>query len=221
VAHAVNNFLPLSGDACQGLDVLNNLFGKIFYGQLPSGQEWLDHLDVLNTVRLSSFGSLKKVQQYYPEVLSGYIDVGIKKDSEDYTKAIEILDANNLPRGLLVEHSFNTDFLRIPIPYRKQIESITLQQQVLQGDTVTVVPFKLSEDQQKALNSIYDLYNQDNVLKQNNINSFMAEWDNRPNLKVLKEWWDSIPTILTITSAGKVLAHSNAQRCDNTLPPMN
>jgi len=221
VAHAVNSFLPLTGDVYQGLDVLNDLFGKIFYGQLPSGQEWLDHLDVLNAVRLSSFGSLKKVQQYYPEVLPGYIDTGIKKDSEDYTKAIEILDINNLPRGLLVEHSFNAGFLRIPITNRAQIESISLQQQVLQGGTVTVVPVRLSEDQVKAINSIYDLYIQDNGLKQNNINSFIAEWDKRPNLKVLKEWWDNIPTILTITSAGKVLAHSNAQRCDNHLPPMN
>ncbi len=221
VAHALNSFLPGSGEACQGLDVLNNLFGKIFYGQLPSGQEWLDHLDVLNAVRLNSFGSLKKVQQYYPEVLPGYIDAGIKKDSEDYAKAIEILDANNLPRGLLVEHSFNADFLRIPIPKRAQIESIALQQQVLQGGTVTVVPVRLSEDQQQALSSIYDLYSQDNGIKQDNVNSFMAEWDKRPNLKTLREWWDNIPTTLIITSAGKVLAHSNAQRCDNSLPPMD
>lgn len=72
--------------------ILNNLFGKVIYGQLPSGNDWLDHLDILNTVRLSSFGQMKKVQQYYPEALHGYIDVGIKKDSENHTKAIEILD---------------------------------------------------------------------------------------------------------------------------------
>lgn len=221
VAHAVNSFSPLSGDLYQGLDVLNDLFGKLFYGQLPSGQDWLDHLDVLGAVRLSSFGSLKKVQQYYPEMLPGYIDVGIKKDSENFTKATEILDINNLPRGLLVEHSFNADFIRIPIPNRAQIKSITLLQQILQGGRVVVVPVSLTEDQVKAINSIYDLYIQDNGLKQNNINSFMAEWDKRPNLRILKEWWDNIPTILTITSAGKVLAHSNAQRCDNNLPPMN
>lgn len=221
VAHAVNNFLPLSGNIHQGLDVLNDLFGKVIYGQLPSGHEWLDHLDILNAVRLSSFGSLKKVQQYYPEILPGYIDVGIQKDSDNFTTAIKILDDNSLPRALLVEHSFNSDFLRIPIPNKAQIDSITLQQQVMQGGSVMVVPVGLSEEQAEAIKSIYSLYSQDNVLKQNNIDLFMAEWDKRPNLKVLKEWWDSIPTILTITSAGKVLAHSNAQRCDSNLPAMN
>ena len=222
VAHAVKTFIPTSGDALQGLDVLNNLFGKLFYGELPSGHEWLDHLDVLNAVRLSSFGNLKKVQQYYPESLSGYIDVGIKKDSDDWAKAIEILEANNLPSGFLVEHSFNTDFLRIPVTNRKQIGSISLQQQVpLQGGMVKIVPVKLSEEQQEAVDSVYALYSKDNGLKQDNINSFMAEWDKRPNLRALKEWWDKIPIVLTITSAGKVLAHSNAQRCDSSLPPLD
>lgn len=220
-AHAVNSFLPVTGDIGQGLDVLNDLFGKIIYGELPSGHEWLDHLDILNAVRLSSFGGLKKVKQYYPDILPGYIDVGIEKDSESHNKAVEILDANNLPRGLLVNHSLNPDYLRIPIPNRAQIDSISLQQQVLQGGSVVVVPVRLTEKQIEAINSIYDLYSKDGGLKQNNINSFLEEWDKRQNLKVLKEWWDNIPIILTITSAGKVLAHSNAQRCDKNLPPMN
>lgn len=221
VAHAVNSFFPISGDILQGLDALNNLFEKVIYGQLPSGHEWLDHLDVLNAVRLSSFGSLKKIQQYYPEVLSGYIESGIKKDSDNFIKAIGMLNANNLPKELLAEHTLNSEFVRIPVSKRKQIDSITLQQHILQGGNIIIVPVSLSEDQKAAIYSIYDLYDQDNTLKQNNINFFMEEWDKRPSLKVLKDWWDNIPIILTITSAGKVLAHSNAQRCDNNLPPMN
>ncbi|KPD20546.1 LPO_1073/Vpar_1526 family protein [Idiomarina zobellii] len=221
VAHAVNSFLPVTGDINQGLDVLNDLFGKIIYEDLPSGHEWLDHLDILNAVRLSSFGGLKKVQQYYPEILPGYVDVGIEKSSENHTKALEILDSNNLTRGLLVDHSLNTDYVRIPIPSRTQIDSIQLQRQVLHGGDLVVVPVSLTEAQKTAINTIYDLYSQDAGLKQNNINSFIEEWDKRPNLKVLKDWWDTIPIILTITAAGKVLAHSNAQRCDEKLPPMD
>lgn len=221
VAHAVSTFTPVTGDIGQGLDVLNNLFGKISDGELPLGQEWLDHLDILNAIRLSSFGGLKKVQQYYPEVLHGYVDVGIEKDSESHTKALEILDANNLPSTLLVNHSLNSDYLRIPVPNRAGIDSLSLQQQVFQGGSVVVVSIKLSKEQIEAVNTIYDLYSQDAGLKQSNIISLMEEWDKRPNLKNLKDWWDEIPVILTITSAGKVLAHSNAQRCDHDLPPMN
>ncbi|WP_299267951.1 LPO_1073/Vpar_1526 family protein [uncultured Psychrosphaera sp.] len=221
VAHAVNSFFPVTGNITQGLDVLNDLFGKILYGELPVGQEWLDHLDILSAVRLNSFGSLKKIQQYYPEILSGYTDVGIEKNSDSYTKAIEILNSNQLPLDLLTDHSFNAGFQRLIVSNRRQIESITLHQRVLHEGQLVLVPVELTKEQIKAINSVYDLYSQDGTLKQKNIESFMAEWDKRQSLMVLKEWWDNIPTLLTITSAGKVLAHSNAQRCDNKLPPLN
>jgi hypothetical protein len=222
VAHAVNSFLPTSGDIHQGLDTLNDLFGKIFYGELPTGHDWLDHLDILNTVRLISFGSLKKVQQYYPEKLSGYVDVGIDKKSENYDKVVEILKNNNLPSDILIDHALNSDFLRVCVPNRNLIvDTISLQQQMIYEGKSFIVPVKLSETQIKAINFIYDLYSQDGNLKQNNLNLFMAEWDKRPNLKILVEWWDNISTSFTITSAGNVLAHSNAQRCDKSLPPLN
>lgn len=221
VSHAVNNFFPLSGDIHQGLDALNDLFGKIFYSKLPTSSDWLDHLDILNAVRLNPFGGLKKIQQYYPERLDGYVDVGIGKNSEDYKKAIEILKNNNLPNAILVEHALNCDFFRIIIPNKSGISSIPLIQQFFLEGKLTQVPIKLSEEQVEAINSIYQLYSKDDNVKKININSFMKEWDRRSNLKTLREWWDNISTGFTVTSVGKVLAHSNAQRCDKTLPPLD
>jgi len=221
VIHAISNFLPLSGDIHQGLDTLNGLYGKIILGELPKGNDWLDHLDILNTVRLNTLGSMKKIQQYYPEALSGYVDVGIEKDSENHVKAIEILNNNSLPRGFLVDHSLNSDFQRICIPFRNSLNQMSLNQQVIHEGRLSVVSVKLTDEQVKAVNSIYDLYSQDGNLKNKNLDLFMEEWDKRPSLKALKEWWDDIPFNLTITAVGKVLAHSNAQRCDKNLPPMN
>ena len=221
VTHAVNCFLPLSGDIYQGLDTLNNLFGKIIHEPLPRGHDWLDHLDILNTVRLNTLGSMKKVQQYYPEVLSGYVDAGIEKDSENHAKAIEILNNNALPRNLLVDHSFNSGFQRICIPYRSSLNKISLNQPVIREGRLIIIPVKLTDEQIKAVNSIYDLYSQDGNLKNSNVDLFMKEWDKRPSLNALKEWWDDIPFGLTITAVGKVLAHSNAQRCDKNLPPLD
>lgn len=60
VTHAVKVFTPVSGDIHQGLDVLNDMFGKLFYSELPAGHAWIDHLDILNAVRLNQFGGLKK-----------------------------------------------------------------------------------------------------------------------------------------------------------------
>lgn len=215
--HAVSSFLPVSGDIHQGLNTLDSLYGKIFYDKLPMGNDWLDHLDILDTVRLSTFGNMKKIHEYYPTQLSGYIDVGIEKDSDNYDKVLEIIKNNNLPQNTLVKHIFNNNYFRINIPNRNKIDSIKAQQLI--NDKLILVD--LSNDQKDALNSIYDLYKQDTNLRDENIKIFMEEWNKRNNLKLLKEWWDNLNMSIQITSVGKVLAHSNAQRCDKTLPPLD
>jgi len=102
-----------------------------------------------------------------------------------------------------------------------QISSLTLQQQIPHNGNMILVPISLSEAQINAINSVYELYKKDGNIKQQNIKLFMEEWDKRSNLKALREWWDNISTSFQITSVGKVLSHSNAQRCDKNLPPLN
>ena len=221
VFHSVTFFFPASGDIIQGLSTLNDLFGKIIYGNLPTGNDWLDHLDILDAVRINSIGNLKTIEQYYPEMLVGYIDVGIEKESENYNKAIDLLKNNGLPQNILVDHTLNSDFARINLPNRKQVDSLTLQQSVVQNGQVSIISNPISEIQINAIKSIYDLYKQDGSIKQQNIKQLMIEWDKQPNLKKLREWWDKLSSGIQITSVGKVLAHSNAQRCDKNLPPLN
>lgn len=220
VFHALSSFVPLSGDIHAGLDVLDSLFGKLFYGTLPVGKDWLDHLDLLDAVRMNSFGSVKNIQTYYPEILAGYVDIGIEKNSEEYAKAVEILNNNNLNQTILVDHIFNNNFMRLNIANKLNIPSMVLQYSIANDGTVSFQR-PISEEQRKALDSIYELYKQDSNMKQQYINLFMEEWNKRPNLKILREWWDNIGTGVQITAVGKVLAHSNAQRCDKTLPPLN
>ncbi|WP_421190667.1 LPO_1073/Vpar_1526 family protein [Aeromonas sanarellii] len=221
VMHAVENFIPLTGDINQGLDVLNSLFGKILYSKLPVGQEWLDHLDILNAVRLNPLGGLKKIGQYYTEILPGYVDVGIKKNSENYNRAMEIIKGAALPVNTLIEHDFNNDFVRICTRDKSCFNELTINVANPYFGGVTYSQIKISKEQIDALESIYDLYSNDGNEKSLNIEKFIFEWDKRPNLKILREWWDNINMSITTTSVGKVLAHSNAQRCDKTLPPLN
>lgn len=221
VFHSVTYFVPASGDIYQGLKVLNDLFGKLFYGNLPIGSEWLDHLDILDAVRVNNFGKLKKVEDYYSHMLSGYVDNGIEKNSDNYEKALSILKINNLPQNLLVEHVLNPDYVRINLPNKDQIKSLTLQRPIAQNNQIFLQSIPLSEQQINGINEVYDLYKVDNNVRQQNINKFKEEWDKQPNLKILKEWWDKISVSIQLTSVGKVLAHSNAQRCDKNLPPLD
>lgn len=219
--HAVQTFFPATGDIFQGLDVLDELFGKILYGALPSGRDWLDHLDILDAVRLNSFGGLKRIDHYYPEQLSGYVDVGIKKNSPNYVRAMQILGANALPHTILVEHALNSGYVRIPVSNRQEIQSLNLIHSVLQQGRLVELFVTLSEKQKDAMNSVYDLYDDDQSIKDQNTRLFMENFERRENLKTLKEWWNSLNVGAQITSVGKVLAHSNAQRCDKNLPPLN
>lgn len=216
VFHAVTCFYPVTGVIQEGLDVLNSLFGKLIYATLPTGNDWLDHLDILDTIRIGEFRRLKKMEEYYSEQFAGYMDVGIKKNSQEYYKAIELLNSNNLPLNILIEHELNTDYIRLCVLNKNDIDPTKLTH--LSSNNIVI---SLTDIQKNAIRSIYDLYKQDPVIRQENVNKFMEEWNKRANLKILREWWDNIEVLIQLTSVGKVLAHANAQRCDESLPPLN
>lgn len=225
VAYSVSQWIPVAGTIYDGLDTLNSLFGKLIYGTLPKGSEWIEHLGVLNAIRITSFGSLKKIEQFYPEILSGYVDVGIDKTSENYQKAIELVKEARLPDNILCDHELRPGFVRLPILGVDKLDllSITGQQKIRVGEQEIIIPVRveLTDIQKESIKKIYALYNNDTELKAQNISKFIEKWDEYDNLRNLKAWWDEIPLLYTITPVGRVLAHANAQRCDPTLPALD
>lgn len=218
VVHSVNTFIPTSADANQALDILNDLFGKIMYSELLVSNDWIEHLDILDAVRINQIGKFKSIEDIYTTMLNGIAVVGIKKDSEEYNQAKDILQKNGLNFNMiLVENALNSDFVRIRI---NNIEEIQNMQIVLfVNGSKNFIPF--SDIQKQAIHSVIELYSKDSNLMTKVKKTFMDEWMKRPNLNKLKLWWDKLPYAFSITSVGKVLAHANAQRCDKTLPPLN
>ncbi|PTX08731.1 hypothetical protein C8P65_101399 [Capnocytophaga leadbetteri] len=215
VFHAVTCIEPVTGVIEEGLDILNDLFGKLIYATLPNGNKWLDHLDILSTIRVINLVRLPKMEDHYSEQFAGYMDVGIKKYSQEFYRAIELLNSNNLP-NILIEHELNTDYVRLCVLNKNDIDPTKLTH-LSSNNTV----ISLTDIQKNAIRSIYDLYKQDAAIRQENVNKFMKEWNKRTNLKILREWWNNIEYLMQLTSVGKVLAHANAQRCDKRLPPLN
>lgn len=224
VAYSVLSWIPTSGNLYEGLRTLDSLFGKIIYAVLPTGREWIEHLDVLDAVRINSLGSFKKANEYYPEVLSGYVNIGIDKASENYQKALELLEMADLPNDILCEHELRNGFVRLHIVNINQLESLSIvrQQSISVGGENIILPIKspLTDIQKEAIKNIYNLYNNDDTLKSQNVSVFMSKWGEYGNLRRLRNWWDAIPQYYTITPVGKVLAHANAQKCDPDLPPL-
>lgn len=214
VFHAVSRFSPESGDLDAGLDRLDNLFNTLFYSDLPEGTHWIDHLDLLGAIRVNPIRKLMPLLDYYSNMLDGYVCVGILKGSENYFKAIDLFASIGVSKDFLVDNVLNPSYVRLNFPQQNSFESINK----LIAPNVMI---PLSAKEIITLNNIVSLYNKDPQLLQNVKNSFSGKWKMRKSLNQLNNWWEKIPYAFTLTEMGIVLAHANAQRCDNSLPPLN
>lgn len=216
--YAINSWTAVSGNMTQGLSVMNDLFSSLCYIELPQGMDWAYHLDVLDAARVSSLGTFKKFNQYYPNCFNGYTCVGIKKDTENYQKAIDMLNKSNLPLSLLIEHELNNEYVRLNVNNRERIEDVKIYvskpKNVLEVRNVTVQEIDV-------LNKVWDLYSNDANLKKIINDAFMQKWDTYDALKKVRLWWDNLPHSITISPIGRVLAHANAQRYSKAVPEMN
>lgn len=220
VAFAVQQYAPVSGHISQGLNVLDNLFSKLFYSELPAGSEWLDHLDILDAIRVSTFGNLKKFEDYYASKLSGYCVAGIRVGSENHSKAKELLESVELT-NILVPNELDANFLRIPVVTENSIEDLSITKLLtVEGNTFPTI-VKLSDLQKDTLHKVYALYEHDKSTLDKIKKDFLEELLKHQHLNVLRNWWNQIPLSFSITAVGKVLAHANAKRCDNSLPDLN
>lgn len=225
VAHSVLHFIPVTGSVEDGINSLAYLFNKVMYDLPPSGNVWLEHLDILDALRINQFGSMKKISQLYSERLPAYVDVGIDKATEGFQKALTLVKESNLPEDILCDHELRSGYARLKILNIDRLDLVainSIQQVNLNGQIVSLpIQSQLSDEQKQTIKNIYDLYSKESNLREENVAEFIKLWDTHESLKTLRSWWDSIPGAFTLTAVGRVLAHANAQRCDPTLPALD
>lgn len=212
VAHAVTNYVPTSGSCREGLRVLNSLFSRLMYQELPTGMDWLDHLDILGTVRISMLGGMKKFSEYYAKSLNGYVCVGIREFSDDYKKAVEIMKSAQIATNFLVPNECLSGYYRLDIKNEAMIEELFVN--------IGVSSVPLSDGQKSALKQVWNLYSNDAKLKKEAENNFISLWDAYDALKKLRIWWESIPRSFHLTRVGDILGYTNAKRCCPDIPDM-
>lgn len=220
VVHCVNELVPTLGSCKAGLEVLANIFEKLIYMELPTGTDWIEHLDILDTVRIKSIVSMKKLDEYYLERLSGYSVAGICIDSESYRKAIKQLENVGLNSSILVQNELLEGYVRLPVVTKSAIKEIILSHTTIADGKLSTVTIPINDKQISALEEIWDMYSTDANVKQLANTAFMSIWDSYPSLKRLHDWWDSLRMAFSITHIGRVLAHTNARRCDKSIPEL-
>lgn len=198
-----------------GLALLDSLYGKIIKDKkLPTGTEWLEHLDLLSAIRLGIDGinSFKKIKDIMPAKLSQYFECGIKKNSDDIQKLKDEFSSNGLPVNCFVQHPLNVEYLILNIPRCLNDAYIQLNQ----GHTYIKTP--LTEQQknilQKAIDNFKTIDLQSDVMNKN----FMEYWNRYANLQKIQIWWDSLPCHFSITQVGVALANAYAHTLDTRIP---
>lgn len=189
VACAFIYYRPNSGSIKEGLDVLNELYKKLLYLELPQGMEWLDHLDMLGAIRISSVGFIKSMD-YLCERFDGYVCVGIAKESEELNKAYKILDDIHISHGVFEDNDCLDGYVRLKL----------------------VMLNELNPKYKNAVLQILSLYSMDKTLLEKAKTNFIGLWDSNDSLKKVRDWWDKIPYAFEVSYLGRVLAQTNAKR---------
>lgn len=215
VAHAFEKFVPQPGTCAEGLKRLNDIFKSIMYRDLPTGFEWIDHLDSFKAVRIipQLFGAkMQKVLDYYRNQVSGYLCVGINICSDDYKSALQLLESIGIGSNVLVPNECLNGYVRLPIANSKAIDDLYFE-----AETERV---PLNFEQKQILRRIWGMYSQDSHFKKQVEDSFMKIYDSFDALRTFRLWWENIQQPFSITLIGRILAHTNAKRCDSTLPDL-
>ena len=211
LCYLIGRLYPLSGNCLQGLDVLNSCFETLLNETLPEKQDWIEHLEILNTIRVLPYSMPRRFENIYAQALEGYVCVGIKKDSDNYNIACELLAKRKISRTFLENHPFLDGYVRLPITHINNLVDLRIQE----GPTEEYRA--LTDEELICLHDVWGLYSKDEELLKSVKEKFIIELNKRPALKRLMEWRNTITTNFSITQAGIVLAHVNAQRLDNTI----
>lgn len=218
--HTMSNFVPCAGIIIEGLTLLDNSYKKLNPDCLPTDNSWIDNLSILGAATTIPFSELKKFEDFLSEVLDGYVCVGIKKDSPEYSIALEKLSLCKLER-MIDNNELLDGYVRLLVACKSHIHTLHFFSNELIDGKMQKVERQLSDAQQQCLSDIFDMYSKDQNLKNNVLTTFKQFLNSFDSIKKVCTWWNSINPNVRLTSIGKVIAHANAKNIDNSLPDLD
>ena len=210
IASALRTLSPTAPTCNEGLEVMEYLYKRLPHQDLPEGYDWMEHLESLNAIKIMPLGHMPSLMRY-SDSFNGYICTGIKPESEEYKKAIQILSDAHIPPVCFSQNGLLPDYLRLSISGDGSLKQIYM----LMGQQYTT-----TEEEQSALQKILNLYVKDSKLQKQAEDNFIRLWDGFPTLKSIRVWWESISTTFYITQTGRILAYTNAKRYAPEIPDL-
>ncbi len=223
----ITYFVPRTGVISAGLGVLNDLYSKLDLESLPKGDLWLDNLSILGAITTNTIVSPIPFCEGMYSSLPGYVCAGIKKDSENYLRAQEILNNTRFHSKILVDNELLEGYVRLPISQSKIPDEIIVEVSSIKDYSLNSISFPhsigyvLSDLEKEAFSSILELYDRDSSVIATVKKEFKEIMQNYPSINKAMMWWDSLEHSITLTSVGKVIAHTNAKSINPTLPDLD
>lgn len=208
VMYAMSMYIPKSSFFLEGLATLDKLYGKLIGEfELPTGLDWLNHLDLLSAIRIHPAGisQFKKIDDYFVHKLQSYFSVGLKTDSELLSHIKSEFSRVHIPLDCLIEHPYRKDFVYLNAP--SNVDAILL-------DSIDAITGKrerrsLNQEQKDVLqNAIKEMHKVDNLGDKVVQEYFLSKWNSFSNLKKCGMWWNAFPIFFSITPLGVALANA-------------
>jgi hypothetical protein len=194
---------PVSGFVEPGMQAIERCLQQVMEGQeLPAGVDWLEHLDILDAVRIDRVQGFKKFEEFWASKTPGYIATGVMTDSEQDVQALVELGSLGLP-PLVADHELKPGFRRIAFPKLSTMSKILRENYGATENQIQVA--------EKIARDVYGIENPEDALRP----AYVERVRQYPYLSRLADWWDTLPHHFTLTAVGKVLARANAKRLDS------
>lgn len=219
----MDSFIPTSGSISKGLKVISDFYEKFDLDMLPNGYDWIDNLSILGALTVSRIEKLRKFEDYFSDTLSGYVCAGIKKDSDDYAKAKEILAEGGIKIDFLVDHELVEGYVRLPLTKKAGMNHFLFPVPFECNGTEIKIAMEvpLNDKQKDAIGRVFDMYskNSDTIFLAKS--KFIEMLNSYPSINKAMKWWSSIQPAISLTSVGRVIGHANAKSIDPSLPDLD
>ena len=175
----------------------------------------MEHLDLLSAIRLGTKGinEFKKLEEYMPLRLSKYLVSGIEENSEQHIEIKSEFEKCHLPLSCIVPYPLKQNYVYLNLT--NKIEDIFITKKLGRGSTLKM---QLNEQQKRAIGNAISILNKDESSSVQLKNKLMELWNTYPNLKMVKNWWNTLPCHFNITPVGVALANAYGHGKDSSIP---
>ncbi|TFB58965.1 LPO_1073/Vpar_1526 family protein [Cryobacterium sp. Sr3] len=197
VFQAIQQYSPLAPGLEHGLEAMGQLFNDLLDGPLPLGSDWLDHLDILDAIRINQVNTLKPFREFYPSTQPGYLASGAELNGVPWL--VEVAGHEIEIPDLVIPHELKPGSVRLAASKELTLDS-TLA--------------RISPDERAAIVEKAKVTLGFGPVDDALLDPFFERLRLHSSLQQIEVWWDQIPQAVQVTSVGKVLARANAHRLD-------